>query len=155
MIAASEMPSSSSGSNGVLAGRRAFYARMGVSSTMLLAGSSRVKRLGLPVGEVNDAGAAGAVEQRDALGRPRVIGLAALVAVGPIAGGGALTIGAITIGFVLLGAGIGMAWPHLVTAVAASGASEGLSLAVVKARLAVVEPRSDMSGTGGGSNVRV
>ncbi len=44
------------------------------------------------------------------------LGIAGLVVAGP-SSGGALTVAAIVVGFVLLGAGIGIAWPHLVTTV--------------------------------------
>jgi MFS family permease len=44
-------------------------------------------------------------------------GLALLVAVGPLHHGGAAVVAGIAGGFVLLGAGIGIAWPHLSTAV--------------------------------------
>lgn len=44
-------------------------------------------------------------------------GLVLLVAVGPLHSGGLLVIASIALGFVVLGWGIGMAWPHLTTAV--------------------------------------
>lgn len=44
------------------------------------------------------------------------VGIAGLVVVGPMTGG-ALVVTAIAVGFVLLGAGVGIAWPHLVTTV--------------------------------------
>lgn len=45
------------------------------------------------------------------------VGLALLVVVGPLHDGSVLVTGGVAIGFVLLGCGIGMAWPHLTTAV--------------------------------------
>lgn len=44
-------------------------------------------------------------------------GLALLVAIGPIDDGGPAVIGGVAAGFMLLGWGIGTAWPHLVTSV--------------------------------------
>jgi hypothetical protein len=44
-------------------------------------------------------------------------GLALLVFVGPLADGSAAVIAGVALGFIALGAGIGMTWPQLVTAV--------------------------------------
>ncbi|HKG37516.1 MAG TPA: hypothetical protein VKB25_00875, partial [Conexibacter sp.] len=57
------------------------------------------------------------------------VGLALLVAVGPMADGGVTTIAGVAVGFALLGTGIGMAWPHLVTGVLRAVPAEEQDLA--------------------------